>query len=126
MSKDELKEVTEDEMSDLVELVDDEGKTLQFYHIGTIDYKDKWYACFQPAEELDGVDPDEVVIFEISGEEGNEVFLPIADEKLLEEVYDEFMREMEDDEPCENCNGCTKDKEECKECSGCDKTNKAN
>lgn len=97
-----------DELSDVVELVGEKGSVLKFYHIGTIEYKDEWYAFFQPSEPLEGVDPDEIVIFKISDNGGDEVLLPIEDEALLDEVYEEFMRELaEDDEGCDgNCEGC--------------------
>ena len=35
----------------IVDLVDDEGKVHKCYHIGTIEYKNGWYAFFQPADE---------------------------------------------------------------------------
>lgn len=118
--KDELREVKNDEeMSDIVELIDDEGKKLKFRHVGTIDYKDEWYCFFQPAEENANVSEDEVAIFKITGEEGDEVLSPIEDEKLLNEVFDEFCRIMEeedDDCDCDECHdGC--------DC-GCDHTKK--
>ena len=110
-----------------MELTDDQGNVLNFYHIGTIEYKDEWYVFFQPAEKVNGVDPDEVVIFRISGDEGNEVLLPVEDDDLLEEVYNEFMRELDEDDgeeedpaACETCDGCRKGAEpKCNGCEGC-------
>ncbi|MBQ5801555.1 MAG: hypothetical protein IIW27_00750, partial [Clostridia bacterium] len=55
----------EEELSDLVELVDETGRVLKFYHLATMDYKDECFAFFQAAEEIEGVEEDEVVIFEI-------------------------------------------------------------
>ena len=123
MSEKVMKEVAQEELSDIVELVDDTGRTLKFYHIGTIDYKNECYVFFQPAEEIEGTDEDDVIIFRIGGDEGNEVLLPVEDEALLDEVYEEFCRIMEDEENAEdammlegdfycdgNCAGC---EEEC-------------
>ncbi len=98
MSDKILKEVEQEELSDVVELVDDTGRTLRFYHIGTMDYKNEGYVFFQPAEEIEGTDEDDVIIFRIGGDEGNEVLLPIEDEALLNEVYEEFCRVMEEEE----------------------------
>jgi len=102
MSK-ELRELknNEEELSDIVELIDDGGRVLKFYHIGTLEHKERWFIFFQPAEKMEGADTDEVVIFELSGEEGKEVLLPIEDEALLDEVYEEFCRQMEEDENAE-------------------------
>jgi len=85
---------------DIVELTDDNGKKLKFFHIGTIEFKNSYYAAFQPAEEIEGVDDDEVIIFEVSGDENGEEseLLPIEDQDLLDEVYEEFCRVMEMDE----------------------------
>ena len=103
-----------DVLDDVIELTSDKGEVFKFYHIGTIEYKDDWFVFFQRAEQLEGVDPDELVIFKLSGDEGNEVLLPIEDETLLDEVYEEFMRELEEDD------GCTGD---CAGCSGCGSNN---
>ena len=123
MSEKVMKEVAQEELSDIVELVDDTGRTLKFYHIGTIDYKNECYVFFQPAEAIEGTDEDDVIIFRIGGDEGNEVLLPVEDEALLDEVYEEFCRIMEDEEYADdamaldgdfycdgNCAGC---EEEC-------------
>ncbi len=85
---------------DIVELLDDSGKKMSFYHLGTIEYKEKYYAAFQAAEEVEGLDEDELVIFEIANadNEDESALLPIEDEALLDEVYEEFCRVMEEDE----------------------------
>lgn len=95
----------ENEEIDVVELTSDDGKVLKFYHIATIEHKEKWYAFFQPAEKIDGVEPEEVVIFEIVGEEGNESLAPIEDEALLDEVYEAFLSEMDEDDCDCGCEG---------------------
>ena len=93
-----LKEVEQEELSDVVELIDDTGRTLKFYHIGTMDHKGECYVFFQPAEEIEDTDEDSVVIFRIGESDGQEVLLPVEDEALLDEVYEEFCRMMEEDE----------------------------
>ena len=77
--------------------MDDEGKVHKCYHIGTIEYKDGWYAFFQPADEGED-DEDSVTILQIVGEEGEEELVPVEDDKLLDEVFEEFCRIMEEDE----------------------------
>lgn len=90
-------EVEEDD-GDLVELVDDQGRVLKFFHVGSLEHKEKWYAFFMPAEEIEGTTEDEVVIFNIAKDDkGEEVLLPVEDEALLEEVYEEFCRQMEEE-----------------------------
>ena len=74
-----------------VELFDEEGNKSEFYHIGTMEFEGKNYAFFQPAETVEGADPDDVVIFEI--DEKNQVLLPIEDEDYLEKIFDKFQIE---------------------------------
>lgn len=84
---------------DIVELVDDDGKVVKFIHVATIDYKDNWYVFFSPMEEVEGVTCDEVVIFRLDNDaEGGDVFTPIEDEKLLQEVYNEYLNMMDEEE----------------------------
>ncbi len=87
----------ETEEEDLIDLVDDQGRHLKFFHVGSTKYLNKWYAFFMPAEDIDGLGDEEVVIFEVSKDEsGAEVLLPVDDHALLEQVFEQFAREMEE------------------------------
>ena len=97
------------ENGDIVSLVNDDGETVNFYHVATIDYKNKWYVFLQPAEEMEDIEEDEVVIFGLEADEnGEDVLTPVDDEKLLDEVYEEYFKNFpEDDEcDCDECKGC--------------------
>ena len=128
--KDKYIENERNEDDGFVALTGEDGSVEKFYHIGTIDYKDEWYVFFQPAEPKDGIDPDELVVFKLSGDEKDETLLPVDDEKLLEEVYEEFMRENEEDDENDesettefSCNGCATRAETggrgCESCAHC-------
>ena len=85
-----------------VELTTDDGKKLKFYFVGTIEYKGKNYSAFEPAEQIDGIEEDDLVIFELSGDDEDTAdLLPVEDEKLLDEVFEEFCRVLEEDELAE-------------------------
>ena len=71
-----------------IEILDEEGNKLEYYHIGTMDFEGKNYAFFQPGESIEGADPDDVVIFEIDAE--GKTLLPIEDEELLERIFAQF------------------------------------
>lgn len=96
---DKLTEVEPEGIEDeVVELIDEEGNASSYFHLGTMDYEGEWYVFFQPAEANDEEEEDEVVIFRLGeSEEGNELF-PIEDEELLEKVFDEFCRRMDEEE----------------------------
>lgn len=110
-----------DEENDIVELVDEDGNAVKFSHVATIDYQNEWYVFFTPAEEVEGVSSEEVVIFKLdSDDEGKDVFSPIEDEELLQKVYDEYLKVIdEDDEEYDDedeDDGCSSG---CGSCGGC-------
>lgn len=80
----------------IVELAGDDGNLVRFYHIGTIDFENEWFVFFQPTEPKDGVDPDEIVIFKLEGDERNETLVPVTDDETLEKVYAKFVEENDD------------------------------
>ena len=87
---------------DIVELTTDDGKKLKFYFVGTIEYKGKNYSAFEPAEKIDGIEEDDLIIFELSGDDEETAdLLPIEDEKLLDEVFEEFCKALDEDEEYE-------------------------
>lgn len=86
------------EEDDIVEFTDDNGKIMKFYHIGTIEYQERFFAFFQAAEEIEGIEPEEVIIYEVTGEAGHEELIPVEDEATLDAVYEEFCRILEEDD----------------------------
>ncbi len=90
------------ECDDIVELTTEDGKKLKFYFVGTIEYKGKNYSAFEPAEQIEGIEDDDLIIFELSGDDEEVAdLLPIEDEQLLDEVFEEFCRVLEEDELAE-------------------------
>ena len=74
---------------DIVELTTEDGKKLKFYFVGTIEYKGKNYSAFEPAEQIDGIEDDDLIIFELSGDDEETAdLLPIEDDALLDEVFE--------------------------------------
>ncbi len=83
----------------IVELVTDNGQKLKFYFVGSIEYKGKTYSAFEPAEEIEGLSEDDLVIFEVAEGDGEEEeLLPIEDDALLDEVFEEFCKELDEEE----------------------------
>lgn len=94
---------------DIVELTTDDGKRLKFYFVGTIEYKGKNYSAFEPAEQIDGIEDDDLVIFELAGDDEETAdLLPVEDEALLDEVFEEFCRVLEEDELAEEAESLEK------------------
>ena len=96
---------------DIIQLVNEDGETVDFYHVATIEYEDNWYVFFEPAEELADIDEGEVVIFKLeTDEDGEDLFVPIEDDELLDKVFEEYNRLMEEE-------GCSCGDDDC-HCEG--------
>ncbi len=92
--KEENNEYEED--GNIVELIDEEGNTLRYEHVGTIEYKGEWYCFFTPefSEESDD-EGEEIAVFHLVGEEDNESLEIVEDDDLLNEVFAEFCNQYE-------------------------------
>ena len=90
--------MSEEEIEDgeLIELIDDEGKVINFRLLDVTEYKGEKYTLLLAAEPNEDVAEDEVVIFRLNEKE--ETLEPIEDENLLQEVFDFYQQETEGEE----------------------------
>ncbi len=93
----ENENLNEEEYDDeeIIELVDDDNNIIKFRLLDVTEYKGEKYALLLAAEPNDAIADDEVAIFRYN--EPEQVLEPIEDEKLLEEVF-EFYQSEEDEE----------------------------
>ena len=83
-------------------LVDEEGNEYQFHWEMSIEFENGTYAVLHPAEEMEGFEPDEVMVFRLSDDDKNPVLEPVEDEDLAERVYQEYLAildEQDTEEP---------------------------
>ena len=120
-------EIMEDD--EIVTLYDDNNEPVDFYEVACVEYKDDYYALLEPVEEMEGLEDGDVLIFKLEEQEdGTDLFVPVEDEALLNEVFDEYMMAVADHEcdcGCEDCDGdCDGDCEDNCDCGcghdGCD------
>lgn len=88
----ENEELDEDE---IIELIDDFGKIIKFKLLDVTEYKGVRYALLLAAEPDEEIAEDEVVIFRVN--ESGDTLEPIEDENLLEEVFEFYQKEAEED-----------------------------
>ena len=86
----------EEEESEIIELIDDDGKIIKFKLLDVTEYKGEKYTLLLAAEPSEEIADDEVVIFRLNEKE--EILEPIEDEKLLEEVFEFYQAEAEEEE----------------------------
>ena len=83
----------EEEESTILTLTDEDGESIDFEYLDSVDYEGKEYLVLMPAEEA----ATEIVILEVEPvDEENENYLPVMDEKLLNEVYAIFKERYKD------------------------------
>ena len=79
------------EQGNIIELIDESGKTVQFDLVMTFDYEGKRYAAMLPVGDVEGVGEDEVVLLEIVKDKSGENYVTIDNPILLDEVFGEFL-----------------------------------
>ena len=94
MSDEEILE--EEEGEEIVELVDDNGNVLKFKLLDVTEYKGEKYTLLLAAEPNDEIAEDEVVIFRLNEKE--ETLEPVEDDDLLQEVFDFYQQEVDEED----------------------------
>ena len=87
---------SEAEEEDIIELIDDDDNVIKFRLLDVTEYKGEKYALLLAAEPNDAIAEDEVAIFRYKEEE--QMLEPIEDDALLEEVFEYYQKEYEDEE----------------------------
>lgn len=88
--------------SDFVTIVDDDGQEFELELLDTMEYKEKNYTAFLPADMAED-DPDYGIIILRSqlDENGEEIYESVDDEDELQDVYEHFMTILFDDDDAE-------------------------
>ena len=91
MNENEMNNIPEEENEDYITLVDENGEEVSFEIIGTLEYKERWFAVLIPFDEED----DGVVILEMVPSENPEYdeFVAVEDDVLLNEVFEKFKKD---------------------------------
>lgn len=81
-----------DEQTEMVTLTDEDGQETDFAVLAYIPLNETRYAVLAPCDEED----DGVLIFEVAEEDGEEAYLPVEDDALVQRVFDAFVSGDED------------------------------
>ena len=85
-----------EEQNTLVTLIDEQGKEVEFDLVATFDYEKKRYAALIPLDDVDSVNEDEILILEIVKTADGEIYRPIENDILLDEVFNEFLEILDE------------------------------
>lgn len=91
----------------IITLLDEKNQEVEFDLLMTFDYEGKRYIALLPMDKVEQVGEDEVVLLEIVRENGTEIYRPIENPVLLDEVFEEFLELF--DEECEDDGGNEED-----------------
>lgn len=90
MNENNTNNIPEENEPDYITLTDENGNDVSFEIVGEIEYQERWFAVLIPFDEED----DGIVILEEIPSDDPEFmdFVGIDDEKLLNEVFEEFKK----------------------------------
>lgn len=83
----------------IVELFDENEQAVRFEHLMTIEHEGDAYVLLVPLDDMEDVDEDEVVILRIEpGADGDDQYIGVEDEDLLETIFEKYLEIAEADE----------------------------
>lgn len=90
--------MTNNPETDTLVLIDEDGNEIEFEFVGSIDSDGKEYVVLSPLDEDEEM--DEIIIFRVEMEDGEEILLEIEDDEEWEKVADlwDELSEEEDEE----------------------------
>lgn len=83
-----------DERDDVIVLYDEEGNEIPFEHLDTFELDSKTYVVL--LEVIEGEENDEVAIFRVANNNGEETLEVIEDDEELAAAFGEFQFRIED------------------------------
>ena len=84
--------------SDLVTVSDDDGNVFMLEHLDTIEIENIFYAAFLPADTDEEDDDYGMVILKAVEENGENFFVSVDDDDLLDRLYELFMERLYNDD----------------------------
>ena len=93
--------MSEDQENNIIELVDENGETVQFEHLATLEHEGEYYIALMVLDDEHHQEDDEgeVVIMKIAKDEGGEeCYEYVEDEDLQEAVFEKFLQLMQEQE----------------------------
>lgn len=82
----------------ILTLKDEDGNEIDFEYLDTINFDNREFIVLLPLDDVEEDEDGEVVILEMKNFDGdNEEFIPVENEQLLQDVFEEFKAKMKDE-----------------------------
>ena len=86
-----IEKLFDEENTDNITLLGDDGKEVEFEQVAIISLEDKDYAILALVNPPEGVDGDEGIVFAIEEDEnGNVQLATVTDDKIIDSVFDVY------------------------------------
>ena len=87
------------EQDNIIELVDENDNPIRFEHIMTVQYEGEDYILLAPVDPTEDMEEDEVLVLKIDNDEnGDEIYVSIEDDALVQKVFEKYLEIVESDE----------------------------
>lgn len=87
------------EMDNIIELFDEDDNPVRFEHIMTVQYEGEDYVLLAPVDPTEDMEEDEVLVLRIENDEnGEEIYVSIDDDDLVQKVFEQYLAIVESDE----------------------------
>ena len=85
-----------DEHDEIITMTYDDGTSENFFSLAELEYEGKWYTYLEPVDPPEDYEEGEVIVYEeATDENGEEIFLPVEDDDLLQKLVDYLNEEIE-------------------------------
>lgn len=88
-----------DERTDLIELIDENGETVYFEHLMTLEHEGEYYIVLMTPETSNDEDEGDVVVLQLAKDDkGEDCYVTIEDDETAQAVYEKFIQIIEEDD----------------------------
>ena len=91
------------EMDNIIELFDENDNAVRFEHIMTVQYGGEDYVLHAPVDPTEDMEDDEVLVLKIASDEnGEEIYVSVEDDSVVEKVFEKYLELVEAEDDGEN------------------------
>lgn len=94
---DAIDKILDEENNDNIFLYDDEDNELEFEQVALIPIEDKTYVILAPAHEMEGIGPDEGLVFVIEEIDGEDMLTVVTEDEIIDTVFEEYEKLLEEE-----------------------------
>ena len=94
---DAIDKILDEENTENIFLYDEDDNEMEFEQVALIPMEEKIYVILAPVTEMEGVGPDEGVVFVIEEIDGEEVLSIVTEDAVIDEVFGEYEKLLEEE-----------------------------